>query len=1284
MPSMHGRHRFILRATAGYAILASAWIVLSDRLLAMMASASDMAWLSIIKGLGFVVVTTALLFKALNSVPLPKEQRTATRLDALMGMAIDTRWPVWVVYLFTITISSLCVAARAMVEPSAQADSLASAFVPVAFALAPMTLSAMAGGLWPGLLSVAIISGGFDLFVIGPHGLSKLPHGGEMMRLSFIMASGVTISIVCEVALRARQQFQVDRYLLDAIVSRSTDAIYVKDHQGRYLFFNEATARFLGKSPADVIGRTDAEVLPGASAEVIGAVDRRVVDIGITADYEEHLKLPDGRELTFLSSKGSVHDLAGNPIGIFGIARDITERKRIERALHLRSSALAAAANAIVITDPTGAIEWTNPAFTALTGYGAQECIGLNVGELLRSGRQGPDFYGELWAAVATGMVWTGELVNRRKDGSLYDELQTITPVTDESGRVGHFVAFKQDITDRKRSEVMQREHSRVLEMIARNAPIGQTLERLINGIEAHSPDMLCSVLLFDENNQCLRHGAAPSLPESYNHAVDGLAIGPSAGSCGTAAYWRRVVEVEDIRTDPLWADFQELVATTPLRACWSSPIFDGAGSLLGTFAVYSLLPGRPTAAHRQLVAAATDTAAVCISNARAHAALRESEQRFSRIFETSPIGICLNRLDDMRYVDVNDAWLKLMGFQRAEVIGCDGCETRMWQRPALRTAFLERLNADRAVRDFGATLRRKSGECFEGLICASVVQIGGEDYLLSTVADHTLQISTQRTLEGRRRHLEEQVAARTEEMRTTLSYLRALIDNLPYYIWLKDTEGHLLAVNRAHAESNGHSVEDIAGKTDFDIWPADRAAAHRAVDAEVIATRRTITYEQPYAHVRGTIWVETLKSPVVDAGGRVIGTVGFARDISDAKALEMERERARQAAENLARTKSEFLANMSHEIRTPLSGVLGLARIGFRATEGHESQAIFARILDSGRLLQGVIDDILDYSKIEAGKLGLESVPVRLDAMIRQVVDLVRPQSDSKGLLLCVDVDPSLPKSCLGDPVRLTQVILNLASNAIKFTQKGQIALSARRDGSELVFAVADSGIGISAEQMGILFRPFEQADSSTTRRFGGTGLGLTITKRLVELMSGRLEVQSQIGVGSTFQVWLPFVAAPDLEVPSSPSESEANWPAGRLTGLRILAAEDGEINRIVLDTLLRNEGAAVTTVTNGREAVDRIEQNGAEEFDLILMDIQMPEMDGYEASRRIQKIAPDLPIIGQTAHALAEDRGRCLQSGMCDYIPKPLDPDKLAAAILRHTHKADSRAGRTPVRNS
>ncbi len=381
----------------------------------------------------------------------------------------------------------------------------------------------------------------------------------------------------------------------------------------------------------------------------------------------------------------------------------------------------------------------------------------------------------------------------------------------------------------------------------------------------------------------------------------------------------------------------------------------------------------------------------------------------------------------------------------------------------------------------------------------------------------------------------------------------------------------------------------------------------------------------------------------------------------------------ARTEAERLAQARSEFLANMSHEIRTPLNGVLGLARMGFRDNAGRDAaQAVFARILSSGQLLLGIINDVLDYSKIEAGKLGIEAIPVEPARVVGDTLVLMEDAATNKGLRLQLQQRSPLPAVCLSDPLRLAQVLVNLLSNAIKFTERGSITVEVGREGDALVLSVIDTGIGMTAEQLSTVFAPFEQADNSTTRRFGGTGLGLAITRRIVELMGGSLCAESQAGAGSRFEVRLPCIEVPaPAPAPSAPL---ATGEGTRLAGLRILAAEDNEVNQLVLEDNLASEGAEVTLAVNGQEAVEQVRQRGPKGFDVVLMDLQMPVMDGYEATRQIRALAPELPIIGQTAHALDEERAACLAAGMVDHLAKPIEPEAMVRSILRHRRPASA----------
>jgi len=398
------------------------------------------------------------------------------------------------------------------------------------------------------------------------------------------------------------------------------------------------------------------------------------------------------------------------------------------------------------------------------------------------------------------------------------------------------------------------------------------------------------------------------------------------------------------------------------------------------------------------------------------------------------------------------------------------------------------------------------------------------------------------------------------------------------------------------------------------------------------------------------------------------------------------ELEGARIAAEGANRAKSFFIANMSHEIRTPLNGVIGMINLAMESASEKDRKECLSTACNSAEYLLAVINEILDFSKIEAGKLVIEFADLDLHKLVSEALSMFKLQADRKGIELALKIDPSVPSLVRGDSVRVRQIIINLLGNALKFTQAGSVTLSAEASPEDpllITFGVQDTGIGIPPDKQELIFEAFSQADASTTRRFGGTGLGLTICTRLVTAMSGKIWVESEPGHGSTFYFTLPFLAAQKdaIPLPQSPRNTATiapEIPAAPLSSTRqettperaldILLVEDNPVNQIVGRRLLEKAGHTVTLASNGREAVDRSQGHL---FDCVLMDLQMPEMDGLEATALIRdrdrRQDMHTTIIALTAHALPEHEESCRAAGMDGYLTKPINKEKLLEQLNR-----------------
>ncbi|ACF12491.1 multi-sensor hybrid histidine kinase [Chloroherpeton thalassium ATCC 35110] len=481
-----------------------------------------------------------------------------------------------------------------------------------------------------------------------------------------------------------------------------------------------------------------------------------------------------------------------------------------------------------------------------------------------------------------------------------------------------------------------------------------------------------------------------------------------------------------------------------------------------------------------------------------------------------------------------------------------------------------------------------------------------------------------------------------------------------------------VIYINRAFTLATGYELEEVIEK------PSDVLFGEKTSQRELVKIRKAMKGNESvrtelicYKKDGAVFWNDVNIVPVKDENGIYTHWVSVHRDITHRKKTEEALVKAKILAEESMRSKERFLANMSHEIRTPMNAVIGMTNLLLRTPLSSEQAECVDIIKQSSENLLVIINDILDFSKIESGKITFESIPFSLHSLLKKTISTFSLKASEKDLSLSLSLDASCPDSVMGDSVRLNQILVNLVGNALKFTEKGKIVVKVQLDRrtpthSVVLFSISDTGIGIDAEKQETIFESFTQAGNDTTRKFGGTGLGLAITKKLVELQGGKIWVKSELGVGATFSFALPLkVAQTEYSTPKLQVQRQA---VSDFSKHRILLVEDNYFNQIVAKKTLETFQVSCDVAENGRVALERL---AAAKYDLILMDVQMPEMDGYEATRLIRKMPPplnEIPIIAMTAGALKGDDEKCINAGMNDYISKPFDPERLYELLAAH----------------
>ncbi|PZE22227.1 PAS domain-containing sensor histidine kinase [Paenibacillus xerothermodurans] len=894
--------------------------------------------------------------------------------------------------------------------------------------------------------------------------------------------------------------------------------------------------------------------------------------------------------------------------------------------------------DAIVIIDTDGRYTDANPAAERIFGYPKQELVRLQP-ELLFS-MEGGDLPAVLFAQALSGRPSAGEMLAAHKDGKRIYISVTYAPITSQSDVVGVYCLAKDvsPLVEARRHFEQAEEHLRKSEanlaQVQRAAGIGawssDVTEKQHRLISEHSLDFI-SVHSADQTATYLY--ASPSCASLLGYQPEELV--------GTSAYDYFHPDDVDLVNEYLTANLASAgVYTVAYR------IRQKNGGYIWFESTGRYTYDADTGAIKEIVAISRD-----INDRKtAEQKLQESEQRYKSLFEYNPAAVYSFDLDG-NYVTANSNLEAVSGYSKSELL-------TMSFEQIIRPEYLEdtRHHFDLAKQGipqhYETCVIHKSGGFLDLhvtnvpiIVDDQVVGVYGIAYDITEEKSYLDQIEK-------------------------LSYQHSLILNsVSEGIYGLDKEGRGMFINPAGADMFGVPMAQFIGAESHHTFHHTKpdGSACAVEDCPIFQTikdgKSRVVQEDIFWRPDGSSFLAEYRvSPIID-NQTIKGAVVVFNDIT----TERDILQAKESAERAAHAKSEFLAMMSHEIRTPMNGIMGMTDLLADSGLTQEQQEYADIIRTSSDALLRILNDILDYSKIDAGKLVLETEPFDWRPLLGDIHQLFAPKAAEKHIELITELEPGLPERIVGDAVRLRQILLNLIGNAIKFTDTGTVTVSVKAHPQEepddliLLFTVQDTGIGIPGEKLDQLFRSFSQLHPGINRKYGGTGLGLAICKKLVQLMGGDIWVESKEGVGSTFHFTLPASScSKQVDIAGEPEPAgEPDWasaaPSSGSEQLRILVAEDHPVNSQLLVRILKKFGHAVTAVSNGSEAIDAVARGS---FDIVFMDVDMPVMDGMRATRHILELLPDdnkPVIIAVTAHVRAEDRKMCLDSGMQDVIRKP-----------------------------
>lgn len=647
----------------------------------------------------------------------------------------------------------------------------------------------------------------------------------------------------------------------------------------------------------------------------------------------------------------------------------------------------------------------------------------------------------------------------------------------------------------------------------------------------------------------------------------------------------------------------------------------------------------------------------IAIDKALAH---REAEENLARAErEKERLSLLLSKTHNAVVVTdkygnikwINDGFIKLTGYSSEEVFSATIDNVPQHERIGLPqdSYYFNKVLKKKEPISFESLNRKKNGEPYWALstLTPTLTPAGEVEEIIGIYSDITQTKETE------------------QELFDISSRLISLIDNLTVGVLFENESREIVHVNKTFCRI-----------FELETHPGDLVG----MQSDDLKDELKAKYLHPVEYMQRITDLENVKKPKLNEeikleDGRVLersyipvklneefrGHLWIYNDITIRKKWEQEVLAAKTAAEQSSKAKEQFLANISHEIRTPMNAIMGMSELLVDTNPNQEQKDYIRNINFAAENLLTLINDILDLSKIEAGKINFEQINFNPSELFNGIIQSMSFKAREKDLDLLLEIDSELPKNLCGDPVRLNQVLSNLLSNALKFTEEGQIILkvsSQKKDDKHvaLTLSVSDTGIGIPDNKLGVIFNAFEQANRDTTRRYGGTGLGLAIVKQLVELQGGKISVDSEVDKGTTFTLYMTFEVgdAQNLPLVSDQSKPDKN----QLIGLNVLLAEDNQMNQLLVQKFVEKWGVNLDVANNGREAIEKLNEKT---YDLVLMDVEMPELDGYEATKQIRLAKIETPILAMTAHAFKQVEDKCLAVGMNDYISKPVKPDKL-----------------------